>query len=122
MSSEDGGGLVPVPPSDVLVHGLGGIEEVIEVLLDVADACRRAAAMPAGAGEQSSTTRKFDSQSGDNADSVFDAAIAKHPGNPEDFQKHMWGFIEDFLAYMSAAAPETATQTFHVPLDMRSAP
>ena len=62
------------------------------------------------------------SESGDNADSVFDAAIAKHPGNPEDFQKHMWGFIEDFLAYMSAAAPETATQTFHVPLDLRSAP
>jgi len=40
-SSEDGGGLVPVPPSDVLVHGRGGIEEVIEVLLDVADVCRR---------------------------------------------------------------------------------
>ena len=53
--------MVPVPPSDVLVHGRGGIEEVIEVLLDVADVCRRAAAMPAGAGEQSSTTRKFDS-------------------------------------------------------------
>ena len=60
-SSEDGGGLVSVPPSDVLVHGRGGIEEVIEVLRDVADACRRVAEMPVGAGEPSSSTRKFDS-------------------------------------------------------------
>ena len=47
-SSGDGGGLVLVPPSDVLAHGRGGLDQVLEVLQDVADACRRGAVTPAG--------------------------------------------------------------------------
>jgi len=39
-------------------------------------------------------------ESGDDAESAVDAAVAKHPGNPEDFQEYMKGFIQDFVDYL----------------------
>ena len=39
-----------VSPSDVLVHGRGSIEEVLEVLHDIARTCRREAEAPAAGG------------------------------------------------------------------------
>jgi len=56
------------------------------------------------------------SERGDDEDSYFDATLAKHPGNPEDFQEHMKGFITDLLEYMSLGAPDDASQVFTVPL------
>jgi len=44
-----------VPPSDVLVHGRGGLRDVLEVLRDVEDTLHREAASAA------QTSRKFDS-------------------------------------------------------------
>jgi hypothetical protein len=63
-------------------------------------------------------TERYDttSESGEDSDFASDAVLMKHPGNPADFQEHMGGFIADFLEYMSQSAPETATETFHVPL------
>jgi len=57
-----------------------------------------------------------DSESGDDAGDIVDTVVAKHPGNPEDFQEHMKGFITDLLEYMSLAAPDEASQVFTVPL------
>ena len=44
-----------MPPSDVLVHGRGGLGDVLEVLRDVEDTLHREAASAA------QTSRKFDS-------------------------------------------------------------
>ena len=52
------------------------------------------------------------SESADDADSSVDAVLAKHPGNPEDFQTHMKGFITDLLEVMSLGAPDGATEFF----------
>jgi hypothetical protein len=57
-----------------------------------------------------------DSESGDDAGDIFDTVVAKHPGNPKDFQEHMKGFITDLLEYMSLAAPDEASQVFTVPV------
>jgi hypothetical protein len=54
------------------------------------------------------------SESGDDSDSSFEAALAKHPGNPEDFQKHMKRLMQDFLDYL-CIIPDTVdedTETF----------
>jgi Leucine-rich repeat (LRR) protein len=55
-------------------------------------------------------------ESDDKADGSFDAALAKHPGNPEDFQEHMKGFIQGFLdhLWLVPGALDEKTETFTV--------
>jgi hypothetical protein len=60
------------------------------------------------------------SESGDDTDFIFDATLAKHPGNPEDFQECMKGFITDLLEVMSLGAPDGATEVFSLPLGGRT--
>jgi hypothetical protein len=49
-----GAGIDVVPPANVLVHGQGGLKEVLEVLQDVEDTLNR------GTLSASQTSRKFD--------------------------------------------------------------
>ena len=64
--------------------------------------------------EDTESARGVDSQGGDDLDLYFETVAAKHPGNPEDFQAHMQGFIREFLAHtwLIEAAIDEATESF----------
>ena len=54
------------------------------------------------------------SESGDGSDSIFEAVLAKHPGNPEHFQEHMKGLIQGFseFLWLIPAEVDVNTETF----------
>jgi len=49
-------------------------------------------------------------------DTDVEILATKHSGNPEEFQKHMLGFITTFSEYMAGSEHAKATETFQVPL------
>ena len=51
---------------------------------------------------------------GDDTDSIFDAVLAKHPGNPEHFQEHMKGLLQGFseFLWLIPAGVDANTETF----------
>jgi hypothetical protein len=56
------------------------------------------------------------SESEDDVDFGWESVAVKHPGNPEDFQKHMQGFIDTFISHqwIIDAVIEPGHETFEI--------
>ena len=66
---------------------------------------------------EASTENSVDGGSEAEDEPTHTVVAIKHPGDPEDFQGHMSGFIHDFLDYMtedSAADPEWETYDINI--------